>query len=63
METKPFWASRTLWINLIAGLVIVAGAFGLDLDVTPETQTALVGGIMAIVNIILRFITTTAIDG
>jgi len=57
MESKPFWASKTLWANLIAGVVVIAGAFGLDLDMSPEVQTALVGGIMAIINIVLRFMT------
>ncbi len=57
MEPKPWYVSKTLWINALAILAAVTGAFGIDLDLTPETQAALVGGIMAIVNIILRLVT------
>ena len=59
--TKPFWASKTLWVNAIALVASVTGAFGLDLGLDPATQTTLVGAVMSIANIILRFITTTAV--
>ncbi len=39
MDSKPFWASRTLWINAIA----------------------LVAGAMAVVNIVLRLVTDSAV--
>jgi len=61
MEAKSFLASRTLWVNLIAGIAAVSGAFGLDLGLDTETQTAIVGGVMAVANIILRFMTTNPI--
>ena len=60
---KPFWASRTLWINFIAVVAAGFGAFGIDLGLDPETQIAVVGGLMGIVNIILRFVTRTPIGG
>lgn len=62
METKPFWASKTIWVNFIAGVVAVTGAFGIDLGLTPEAQTSLVGGIMAVVNIVLRLVTKTGVS-
>ena len=58
MEAKSFLASKTLWVNLIAGIAAVSGAFGIDLGLDTETQTAIVGGVMAIANIVLRFMTT-----
>ncbi len=61
METKPFWASKTLWTNLVIFAATVAGAFSIDLGLDAETQIKLVVGIMAVVNIVLRFVTTTAI--
>lgn len=61
MDAKPFWASKTLIANVIAGIVAVSTAFGLDLGLSPETQTALVGGILALVNIVLRFMTSKPI--
>ncbi|MDT8328138.1 MAG: hypothetical protein RQ750_12260 [Roseovarius sp.] len=63
METKPFWASKTIWVNLIAGAAAVTTAFGLNLGLDGETQTALVGGIMAVANIVLRVITSTKLTG
>jgi predicted Co/Zn/Cd cation transporter (cation efflux family) len=58
---KPFWTSRTLWINAIAFVAAVSGAFGIDLGLDAETQTAIVGGVMALVNIVMRFLTSEAI--
>lgn len=62
METKPFWASKTLWVNAIAMVAAVSGAFGVDLGLDPETQTAIVGGVMAVVNIVLRLTTDKAVS-
>ena len=56
-EAKPWYASKTLWANVIGGAVAVGTAFGLNLQIDAETQTAIVGGIMAVVNVILRFMT------
>jgi hypothetical protein len=62
METiKPFWASKTLWVNMVAVAAAVTGAFGVDLGLDPETQIAIVGGIMGVVNVALRFMTRTPI--
>lgn len=54
---KKFYLSKTFWVNIIALVASVTGAFGLDLDLNPETQTAVVTAIMAIVNLVLRFTT------
>lgn len=56
MDTKPIWASKTFWANIIGAAVSLGTVFGLELS-DPEQQTALVGGIMAAVNIVLRLIT------
>lgn len=61
-DTKPFWASKTLWVNVVAFVAAVSGAFGLDLGLDAETQTALVGGVMAIANIVLRLATKTSVS-
>lgn len=56
---KPFWESKTFWINLIsfvASCVMLASdqqLFGID----PAIYTAIIAG----VNIVLRFLTTGAI--
>lgn len=57
MDSKPHLASKTLWVNGLAGVAAVSTAFGFDIGLDAEAQTAIVGGIMAIVNIVLRLVT------
>ena len=60
-QPKPLWASKTLWVNALALVAALAAGFGLDLGLTPEVQGSLVGAIMAVVNIVLRFKTTKGV--
>ena len=62
MKTKPIWASRTLWANLIAAVAVLATVLGFDLGLGIEAQATLLAGIMSIVNVALRFITTTGVS-
>ncbi len=62
-DAKPAWTSKTIWVNMIALLASLALAGGFDLGLDAATQTSLVGGIMAVVNVVLRLMTTTAIGG
>jgi hypothetical protein len=57
---KKWWASKTLWVNVVAGASAFAGIFNIE-GLDPETQTALVGGIMAVANIVLRITTKGAL--
>jgi len=59
MDTKPFWTSKTLIFNVIAGAVVVAGYFGYADFIPDEKAMAL---IMAIVNMVLRFVTTQPVS-
>lgn len=61
MNSKVWWASRTLWANIIGGAVAIGTAFGLNLGLDAESQTAIVGGIMTIINVILRFMTSAPV--
>ena len=58
METKKWYQSKTMWVNIIATVAIilqmVMGTNLLDTD----TQA----GILAVVNLILRVITKTGIS-
>jgi hypothetical protein len=56
MEGKPFWTSKMLWVNILAviGLVLV-GRTGLD--ITTEQWAEISGVVLAVVNIVLRFVT------
>ena len=58
---KRWYASKTLWANLIAGGVTVAGVFGIDVGLEPESQAQLVAGVMVVVNILLRLVTSEPI--
>ena len=60
MESKKWLKSKTLWVNLvfIIGLLLNA-KWGIEVDA--ETQAILATGILAIVNIILRVKTNTAL--
>lgn len=60
-ESKVWYASKTLWANIVAGLVTVAGVFGLDLGLDGEAQAQLVAGVMVVVNIVLRLVTNKPI--
>jgi hypothetical protein len=62
METTKWFASKTLWVNVVALVATLAGAFKLDLGLTPEVQATVVTTILALVNIVLRFVTTTPIS-
>lgn len=49
---KPFWKSRTFWLNALAGVGLLAqGQFGDVLD--PETAALVLAG----ANLALRFLT------
>jgi hypothetical protein len=57
MDSKAWFQSKTLWANLIAGAVTIAGVFGLDLGLDETMQAQLVAGVMVVVNIVLRLVT------
>lgn len=57
-ETKGWWASKTIWLNGLAFIAAVSGAFGVDLGLTAAVQAEIVIGIMAVVNVGLRAVTT-----
>lgn len=58
---KPEWASRTIWVNLIAIVASLGGVFHLDLGLTPERQAQIVLVVMGGVNVILRYDTKAPI--
>ena len=61
MESKSWYASKTLWVNLLAMVATILGAFGIDLGLTPEVQTEIAVGVMAAVNVVLRLVTKAPI--
>lgn len=61
MESKRFYRSKTFWVNVIAFAVAVLSAFGLvgELD---KGLAPFVVPVVALINIVLRFITNQAIS-
>lgn len=62
METKPFYASKTLWFNALTILVAVATSYGYVPDQSLADHAA--GALLFIapaVNIVLRLVTSRGI--
>ena len=62
MDTTKWYASKTLWVNVVAAVATLAGVFKLDLGLTPEVQATVVTTILALVNIGLRLVTKTPVS-
>jgi len=57
MDSKPWYASKTIWANLVAFVATVSAAFGLDLGLDAETQGLVIAAVMAVLNVVLRYMT------
>lgn len=57
METKPFYLSKTLWVNAlaIAGMILQSK---MGFAISPESQIAILG----VINLILRAVTKAPVD-
>ena len=61
-DSKTWWQSRTVWVNVVATLFAVLGTFkllptGLDQD----TIVTAIMGVVAIANVVLRLLTNQVI--
>lgn len=61
MDTTKWFASKTLWVNVVAAVATLAGVFKLDLGLTPDVQATVVTTILALVNVGLRLVTKTPV--
>ena len=61
MESKAWWASKTLWVNALSVLAGVLTAFGMDF-LTADLQAEIVAIVMGGVNIALRFVTNKGLS-
>lgn len=60
MESKVWWASKTIVVNLVALLASVLAAAGVA-DLGVEAQGSIVGIVLTVVNIWLRFKTSAPV--
>ena len=59
MDSKPWYISKTLWVNAIAFAALLLQSFGTGFVIAPEEQV----GILVVLNILLRLVTKTGIGG
>ena len=58
---KNWYESKTVWFNVLAGVIMVAGYFGFG-SFQPDSRVAeLVGLVASLINLYLRTKTNTAI--
>jgi hypothetical protein len=65
VQTKPIWASTTFWFNLIAGILTVIAPLQAQLVSMLGSSSKVVtvmGAIVAVGNIILRFKTVQPVS-
>ena len=63
MESKPFWESRTLWVNLLTtGISVLGLVAGSDLIAEYPRAVAAIAALIGVANIVLRFLTTVPVS-
>lgn len=61
MEVKPWYQSRTIWLNALYLLVTIASTLGLA-GFTPDQRTVeTTNAVVAILNVLLRFRTNQSV--
>lgn len=56
MDSKPFYLSKTLWVNAIAAIAMVAQS-KLGFVIDAEAQ----GALLILANVVLRFVTKSPV--
>jgi hypothetical protein len=59
--SKSWYASKTIWANIVAAVATGGVIFGVDLGLSAEVQAEIVAAVLAGVNVVLRLITKQAI--
>jgi len=61
-DTKTWWQSRTVWVNVVATLFAVLSTFKLlPANIDQDSVIAAIMGAVAIANVVLRLVTRQAI--
>lgn len=57
-DTKSWWQSRTVWVNVVATLFAILGTFKLlPTDIDQDSIVTAIMGAVAIANLLLRLVT------
>lgn len=63
-DTKTWWQSRTIWVQIVALIYVGLNAFGaLPADLTQEEVVTTIMAVVAVATVILRLVTKTSIGG
>ena len=62
MDKKPWYQSKTIWVNLVAFAASMGVISGYDFGLTVAVQAELVGALMGGVNIALRLCTNRGVE-
>lgn len=61
-DTKSWWESRTVWVNVVATLFAVLGTFKLlPANLDQDSVVTAIMGAVAIANVVLRLVTRQVI--
>jgi len=63
MNGKKWYASKTLWTNLVGLAAVALSAMGYSVLDDPATQAQVVAGVLAVVNFALRLVTKEPVTG
>ena len=61
MDTKKFWQSKTLWLNIVAFIILVASQMGFVIPEVPADWMPFVAPVVVMLNFLLRLITKQAV--
>lgn len=61
LPTKPWWESRTVWVGVITTVVAVLSLVTETFELSENAASALLF-LVAVLNIVLRAVTTTALS-
>ncbi len=62
MNDKVWYKSKTIWVNGLTVVGLMFGLFGIDVGLDESTKNEIAVGVIAVVNLILRIMTSSGIS-
>lgn len=60
--SKPWYTSKTIWLNVISAILAIVGALQTSIPITPTIASAFAGTV-TVLNIVLRLLSGAPITG